>query len=130
MGKQRRDKIEFYDDVLYPAQASATPPAPTQLVQCHTEISSSNAFMSTIQTYYNVTGPPSIQTPLPKPVIEDIKWNTQPKGDDTKSGFDEPIDFIDPSSVITELDIMDDTRDQGNRHLGVHTTLLIALHIN
>ncbi|KAM6504124.1 hypothetical protein JOM56_001067 [Amanita muscaria] len=65
---------------------------------------------------YNVYGSP-IQSSLPQ-VIEDIKWSTQPKAvDGVDSVFDEPINFINPPTVVTQLEVLDDN-PRGSRTLG------------
>lgn len=122
MGKRRRDKIEYYDDVvLSTGKAVLTSPAPVQHIQRHTEISSRDATtVKTNQIYYSVTGPPLQQ--CSSQVVEEIQWSTQPVPDGAESVFDEPINFVNPPTAVTELEIMDDN-PRANRYLGVRISL-------
>ncbi|KAF8333824.1 hypothetical protein F5887DRAFT_1079836 [Amanita rubescens] len=119
MGKRRRDKIEYYDDVVLSTSKSViASPAPVQHIQRHTEISSRDATTSTVKTnqiYYSVTGPPLQQ--CPSQVVHEIQWSTQPMPDGIESVFDEPINFVNPPTAVAELEIMDDNR-RANRYLG------------
>ena len=124
MGKRRRDKIEYYDDVvLSTGKAILTSPAPVQHIQQQTKISSWDATLTTVKTnqiYYSVMGPPLQQ--CSSQVIEEIQWSTQPVPDGVESIFDEPINFVNPPTAIVELEIMDDN-PRANRYLGVRTSL-------
>ena len=114
-GKRRRRGIEYYDDLDLPDTTAVAKPATVQSVQRYTEITMTHSHISTTQSYYEVNTP---RLSLPKPVISKIEWNTQPKPDTDDFTFDEPLNFIDPPDVVSELEATAD-RSRGDRKLGV-----------
>ncbi|KAM6490383.1 hypothetical protein JOM56_014147 [Amanita muscaria] len=110
---KRRLQVEYYDVRGVPPGSSA-PPVPVQRVQRHTEISARNTGqVTTTQKYYSFTA--TARSSPPRDVVDDVHWNT---GSDEPT-LDEPISFIDPPTVVDELDATDKNARRP-RHLGDH----------
>ena len=120
--KRRRQGTEFYyDDVLL--RSSDAPPPSVPCIQRHTEVSSRNMSVSTSQKYYTITAP----LPQPPATIEEVQWNMESAKEDEGPGgkdvdeptLDEPIDFINPPTVINELEATDGNRRRNRSTAGV-----------
>ncbi|KAF8673069.1 hypothetical protein AX14_005424 [Amanita brunnescens Koide BX004] len=110
--KRRRQTTEFHDDLF--STTGDVLSAPTQSIQRHTEIESQSTQIKTSQTYYAVT------TARPPPVADETSWRMSQDPNPVNSDeatLDEPVNFVNPPSVIDELEALDDNA-RGNRILG------------
>lgn len=111
--KRWRQTTEFHDDLF--STTGDVLSAPTQSIQRHTEIESRSTQIKTSQTYYAVT------TARPPPVADETSWRMSQDPNPVNSDeatLDEPVNFVNPPSVIDELEALDDNA-RGNRILGV-----------
>ena len=111
--KRRRQTTEFHDDLF--STTGDVLSAPTQSIQRHTEIDAWSAQIKTSQTYYTIT------TTRLLPVVEEVMWTSnqdQNLGDSDEATLDEPVNFVNPPTIIDELEALDDSARE-NRVLGV-----------
>ena len=111
--KRRRQTTEFHDDLF--STTGDVLSTPTQSIQRHTEIDARSAQIKTSQTYYAIT------TARPLPVVEEVMWTSnqdQNLGDSDEATLDEPVNFVNPPTIIDELEALDDSARE-NRVLGV-----------
>jgi hypothetical protein len=111
--KHRRQTTEFHDDLF--SMTGDVLSAPTQSIQRHTEIDARCAQIKTSQTYYAIT------TTRPLPVFEEVMWTSnqdQNLVDPDEATLDEPVNFVNPPTIIDELEALDDSARE-NRALGV-----------
>lgn len=101
--KRRRQTTEFHDDLF--STTGDVLSGPIQSIQRHTEIDSRSAQIKTSQTYYAIT----VAKPPPS-VVEEVEWRSshdQNSVDSDEATLDEPVNFVNPPTVIDELEALD-----------------------